>query len=183
MSYSIEFYFDSESESRIRDAWDLLANAGLPSPMRDIRHRPHLSLGIYGDLDIIGTGRALHLLVSNHDPFQAVLSNVGAFPGSEGVIFLGAVPTRELLDLHARIQIVMETFARRPYPRYGIDAWVPHCTLVSGLEGDDLSRAMNIALAIALPIDCTVVEAGITEITPTAAISIIRHPFAFPCLP
>ena len=82
------------------------------------------------------------------------LSNIGTFPDS-GVVYLGVTVTRPLLDLHREVSKVLSPAVDTPFlDLYDDGAWIPHCTVGSGLSPWMLGEAVEwLSERVSLPID------------------------------
>ena len=58
MPFALELALDHDSAKVVRTAWRALAAAGFPL-MADLGANPHVSLGIWDDIDIAGMRAAL----------------------------------------------------------------------------------------------------------------------------
>ncbi len=168
MPFAVEMYMDVDSEARIRDTWEALAEAGIKSSMPDAGYRPHVSLGVCEDLDVDGLAKELSSFAESVSPFELTLSSVGLFPSSEGVIFLGVTPTRRLLDVNGAFHQFFGKYAKSQRD-YHVGRWVPHCTLAFDLPDGMLSEAIEVCRRMSLPIHSRVEEIGIAEVSPRSA--------------
>jgi len=100
--FAIEMYFDRTSEMAVQTIWDALAAAGLPSLAGIPGCRPHVSLGVCGNLDVPSFSVALSGFAGSMAPFPITFSGIGVFSTEEGVLYLGVTVTRALLALHER---------------------------------------------------------------------------------
>ncbi|MEL6346496.1 MAG: 2'-5' RNA ligase family protein [Myxococcota bacterium] len=150
MGYSVEMYFDPETEAQIQAVWDALAEAKLGDDMGALGFHPHVSLGLCEDLDEKTFRPLLETFAEAHLPFEMTLSMVGLFPGD--VLFLGPVMDAALLKTHTAFSKMFRRHAKEPSPLYFVGRWVPHCTLTMNLRPDERGGAVNIALDVALPL-------------------------------
>ena len=102
MPFVVELYFDSSTEEHIRSAWKAIDEAGISASMLEGGYRPHISLGVCSHLDVNAFKSELATFAETIEPFPLSLSSIGIFPTSEGVVFLGATVTEQLLNVHAR---------------------------------------------------------------------------------
>ncbi|MEV2267878.1 2'-5' RNA ligase family protein [Nonomuraea africana] len=92
------------------------------------------------------------------------LSSLGLFPGAEGVLFLGATVTHELLTFHNRVHAALANQSIKHWPCYLPGNWVPHCTLAVGLKREEVMRATELLHDFA-PIVAVVSAIGRTDTT------------------
>jgi 2'-5' RNA ligase len=165
-------YFDEDADADVRRLWQRLADAGLPSlaVRTHRRHRPHVSLIVAESLAAADLARLRPVL----NAYQPVLHLhvLGTFPGSEGVLFLGATVSADLLAFHADVHAALagQPVEHRPY--YLPGNWVPHCTLAECLDEAEAAKALGLLLGYQ-PITATVTSAGIKD-TRTGKITSLR---------
>ncbi len=99
-------------------------------------------------------------------PLECSLASVGVFPTEEGVVFLAPVVTRELLDLHQEFQMRLDEFGARCSAYYRPGAWVPHCTLATGVARAAVPQAVPVCLDAALPIRARFERVALVEFWP-----------------
>ena len=161
--FAVEMLLDSTADARVRAIWRALADRGLPSPLLAAGHSPHVSLAVADGLDVDALVPRLEALLALEQAPRAVLAHASVFGTKDGVVFLGAVATRELLDLHARCFPIFETAAVKPWAYYRPGAWVPHCTIASGLAPEQVGQAIQICVEAGLPIEAGLVGAAVVE--------------------
>jgi 2'-5' RNA ligase len=174
--FSVELFFDPPGEARVRELWARLRAAGLPSRLLTGGHMPHVSLAVCDELDPGEFAVELERFAAGERPVGLSLVSVSTFATAEGVLFLGAVKTRALLELHERFFPRFEKAARRPWDYYRPPQWVPHCTLDIGLDPAQLAAAFPICVGAGLPIEVVAESAALVE--PRRARVLARVPFA-----
>jgi hypothetical protein len=142
--FSVELLPDPELDRAVRDDWDRLLAADLPSAGRNPApsNRPHITLAVRDRLDPSAFGGVADML--------PVALELG------GVVLLGhknryvlarhVVVSAPLLAIHRAVA----ELAGPPEPHYtntGIDRWTPHLTLARGLTADRLAVAMRLIKA------------------------------------
>ncbi|MFF5209040.1 2'-5' RNA ligase family protein [Streptosporangium sp. NPDC000396] len=161
MVAALELYLDPIAEKRIRTLWDALARAGVPT-MRDLldgRHRPHVSLISAPELDGPGVAAALEGMDAA-PPLDLRFDFVGQFLGR--VLWLGPVPTAELLAHHAAVHERLGKAGISGFDVYRPDRWVPHCTLSMRVPRPMLLEGIRLCMDV-LPIEATVVAAAVAD--------------------
>jgi 2'-5' RNA ligase len=167
MGYAIELFCDHESEKAVCEIWDGLGAAlGQPS-LSELGARPHVSLAVYSDgLYTTGFRERLLEFAQSVSPFEFMLSSVGAFPGSEGVVFLAPVATRQLLAVHARFHEVFAQYDEPGTAYYLPGNWVPHCTVAIDLAAAEVREAVGYCREAFQPITGRFEEIGLVEFRP-----------------
>jgi 2'-5' RNA ligase len=173
--FAVELFFDPSGEARVRELWARLQMAGLPSQLLTEGQMPHVSLAVCDELDPGPFAAELERFAAGERPLGLSLVSVSTFATAEGVLFLGAVKTRALLELHERFFPRFEKAARRPRDYYRPEHWVPHCTLDVGLAPAQLAVALPICVGAGLPIE--VVAESVALVEPRRANVLERFPF------
>jgi len=174
--FSLEIFFDGAADAQVRRLFRRIADAGLPSLLLERGLAPHVSLAVCDELSPEELAPMLAQFAARERPQRLALATAATFATAEGVLFLGAVVTPALLDLHARSYALFERAARAPWSHYRPGAWVPHCTLTTGLDPRQLASAIQICVeAGVLPIAATAESVAIVE--PRRAQVHARFPF------
>jgi 2'-5' RNA ligase len=173
MAHALEMYFDDVADAAVRELWQRLTDAGLPSlaTRTHRRHRPHVSLAVaesLADADLA----PLRSVLSAHQP-TLQLYVLGTFPGRGGALFLGVQVTAELLAFHAQVHAALGGQPIEHWPYYQPGNWVPHCTLAEGLDQAEAGSAFGL-LAGYEPIAAMVLAAGIKD-TVTGSITLLTE--------
>src|SRR6516225_1908828 len=101
----------------------------------------HISLAVYEDLPAERFVADLARFAAVLEPLVVQLANIGIFTGARSVVFLGPVPTEELLALHRRFHDEFSAFAGSCWGHYRRGYWVPHVTLGMNAGSAALQRA------------------------------------------
>jgi len=175
VNFAVELFFDAAADARVRAIWRRLAEAGLPSPLQVHGLTPHVSLAACSKLVPARLAAGLAAFASAEPAQRIALANPATFATREGVLYLGAVVTRPLLDLHAGFFALFERVAESPWDYYRPGSWVPHCTLSLGLGPAELAAAIQICVGLELPIEATLESVAIVE-NPSGVVH-ARFPF------
>lgn len=168
MPFVVELYFDPSTEASIRGAWTAIDEVGISDSMPKSGYRPHVSLGVCDHLETDSLVQELSTFAESITPFRLSLSNIGIFPTSEGVIFLGVTVTDQLLNIHRRFHKIFKKHAQEQREYYAVGRWTPHCTLAFGLSEEQIVEAVTICRQITLPILAEVKEIGVVKVSPTS---------------
>jgi hypothetical protein len=144
MVAALELYFDPAATRRVRTLWTALEESGIASMKGLIggRHRPHLSLIGAPELD----GPAIAAALDGFDtapPLRLRLDHIGQFVGR--VLWLGPVPSAELLSHHAAVHSRLEAAGIGGFDMYRPGAWVPHVTLSMRVPHSKMGAASGCA--------------------------------------
>jgi hypothetical protein len=162
-------YFDDRADAAVRKLWQALAEAGLPSlaTYTHRRHRPHVSLAVAESLAAADLTQLRTVLTSRRRVLQLYV--LGTFPGGDGVLFLGAAVTADLLAFHRDVHGALAGQPVEHSPHYLPGSWVPHCTLAEGLDKATAAMAFGLLYGYE-PITATVAAVGIKD-TATGAVA------------
>ena len=168
MPFVVELYFDPSTEERIRGAWKIIDEAGVSDSMPKGGYRPHISLGVCDHLETDSLAQELSTFAASITPFRLSFPNIGIFSTSEGVVFLGATVTEELLSVHSAFHEIFKKHAQDQREYYTVGSWVPHCTLAFGLSEGQIVEAVTVCRQIDLPISAEVKRIGMVKVSPTS---------------
>jgi 2'-5' RNA ligase len=174
MSFAVQLYFDPGSDTAIRNLWEAVASAGVPFPLRDSGNRPHVSLAIYGEIDVPVCASRLNVFAQTRSPFALSIASLGIFSAEKTVVFLAPIVSPTLLDLHRQVHQLLQDAASLPAAHYLPGHWTPHCTLATRVPPQCLSQAVGIGLGISFPFSLSIEEIGIIEYPPVTPL------FSFP---
>ncbi|GHJ48660.1 2'-5' RNA ligase [Catellatospora sp. TT07R-123] len=161
MTAALELYFDQATTFRLRRLWDALEAEGIPS-LRDLthrKHRPHLSITSAEVLDGPAVQEALGDLPAA-PPLKLTFDHIGQFLGR--VLWLGPVPTRELLDHQAAVHARLAAAGIETGSFYQPGSWVPHCTLSMRVPLVRMTDAIRLCLDV-LPVEATFTGAAVAD--------------------
>ncbi|MFF2172917.1 2'-5' RNA ligase family protein [[Kitasatospora] papulosa] len=133
--HSVELLPDLATERAVREAWERLARAGLPS-MAAHRHptnRPHLTLAT-ADTLLTETRALLDEALEAALPLPVALDGLVRFRGRRPVLAWAVRPDDALLRLHRTVWRTLREApgSGRPNPLHDPGRWVPHLTLGRG---------------------------------------------------
>jgi len=163
MNFAVELLFDDVADARVRELWERIAAAGLPSRLLELGNAPHVSLGVCAELDPVAFAAELSIFAAREPKQHATLVSLGTFSNREGAVFLGLIATPELLALHARFDSVFVACAREPREYYRPGRWVPHCTLTTALDPSQVGAALRVCAEVPLPIQARLESIALVE--------------------
>jgi hypothetical protein len=142
MVHSVELVFDPDTEAAVREIWNGLREAGIPSQAP--ASRPHVTLTvaerIESDVD--------EMLASLNDrfPLGCVVGAPLLFGRSQLILTRLIVPTAELLAVHADVHRLCLPHVRAgPMANSLPGQWTGHTTLARRVNANHLGRALRIA--------------------------------------
>ena len=150
MPTAIQMHFDSQTDSTIRDVWLLLSLHNISSRPITNSHTPHLTIH-YGELDNPESYEWPSKIQSK--PFCIQFTKVNTFGADSGILFLSPEENTHLsylnavFDADANFDVVDRLY--RP------ESWIPHCTLATRLNAEQMRSALCLLQEIKLPIMAT----------------------------
>lgn len=145
MAHSVELLLDPASESAIREIWQSLAAAGMPSQasVTSPTNRPHITVvaarHITGDVD--DALRALPLRF----PLPAVIGAPLIFGGPRLTLARLVVPSPALLELHEAVyRISLAHCDGGVFSHCAPGQWTPHVTLGRRFTDEQIGAALAV---------------------------------------
>jgi hypothetical protein len=148
--YAIELYLEDKYASMIKSLWQRLADEGITTTMLDNGCEPHITLGVFEDLDV---DASIILLDPFFDTVQVPrldFAVLGCFPATK-VLHCPPTVTYSLLALHSQFHEVISPVVSNPILYYQPGYWVPHCTIAIDVTVEMLARALDNVLEVWQP--------------------------------
>lgn len=164
MLYAIELFLDEGFEQKVRDLWQGLKEDNISTYLLNMGSRPHVSLGVYHDIDTADCILKLQTVCQKIKGISLRFSAIGIFTSPKPCVFLAPVVTKDLLDIHERIQTVFSDLDDTGYEVYRRGAWVPHCALDIANELSQAQAVADDVLPRFLPIKAKVIGMGLVAI-------------------
>jgi 2'-5' RNA ligase len=143
MVQTVELVLDEHLDRSVRDEWELLREAGLPSQARHTgpSNAPHVTLAVAEavDDDVEQALRAVDHAIGA----TLRLGGLLVFPGRRFVLSRVVVPSEPLLRTHRAVQAAMDGVPGRP-DSTAVDGWTPHVTLARRLDAEQLAVALGL---------------------------------------
>jgi len=161
---AIELLFDAGLERAVSGILVELRDAGLPSPLLTWTVPPHVSL-ILGGAAVNELERAVAEFAAATPSIPVALDGVGTFGGDNGVVFLGPLVDRALLDLHRAAHEALGPHVPERDPRYLPGRWMPHCTVSVGLDEEQVPAAVALCRRREFPLTGRATRIAIHDVT------------------
>ena len=148
---SVELLLDPATDTRVRDQWQLLVEAGLPSQARHTgpTNAPHVTLAVRDAVDLAAEPRLREVAATL--PLPVRLGPVAVFGRHRYVLVLLLVVDTRLLALHAAVAAALGRHGLGD-PLTEPGRWTPHVTLARGLGAVEVGRALE-ALGGGTPVE------------------------------
>jgi len=166
MGYAVQLYFDSGLEASLLGVRSALTRAGVTPTLERLGDRPHVSLAV---LDRVPVQRCIAMVeqfAESQRPFRATFAAFGAFPTSQGVVYLTPTPSAELLDAHRSMHRLLTELGADVHEHYVPDAWIPHSTIGFELSSEEVALALSWLHENFKPLDGMYSSMGLIEFAP-----------------
>ncbi|KAA0111811.1 2'-5' RNA ligase family protein [Mycolicibacterium sp. P1-5] len=157
MVHSIELLLDDRADAAIRQLWQVLADAGLPSQVRvtSDTNRPHITV-IAAERVAPDVDESLAELVDPL-PLDIVLGAPVVFGGGRLTLARLAVASGALLALHEQVYNRSEPHVSNLFAHSKPGQWTPHVTLGRRFTPAQIGQALAAVEGIATDIPASIV--------------------------
>ncbi|MCP2250882.1 2'-5' RNA ligase family protein [Lentzea aerocolonigenes] len=161
--HALVAFFDDEADKKVRDLWRQVGT--------EHEYPPHLT---YAIASTIGPKVRKELRTDLERLWMPDLwlHTLSTFSTVENVLMLAAVVDAELLAVHSAIHDVLASNVKNPSAYYLPGSWVPHCTLVHGID-DEAMKAAFAKIFPVEPIRAKVREVSVVD-TQTGEIDVLK---------
>jgi 2'-5' RNA ligase len=164
--YAVQLYFDQKMEDDFFIFRESLYKLGINPVLGKLDDRPHVSLGVFGDVDIDRVVEITSTFARLCTQLPAQLDAFGAFPTSSNVLYLLPVPSQPLLKLHTQYHEILQKEKILSSNYYLPGQWVPHCTLEFELSDEQFNLAFQLCKKHFSPIHGTFASIGVIAFRP-----------------
>ena len=141
MIQTVELVLDHDLDRAVRDEWQLLRDADLPSQARHTgpSNAPHITVAVADAIDDSAENALRSIDAATGGRIR--LGGLLVFTGRRFVLSRSVVPTEALLRTHRAVQDALGGAPGRP-DTTAVDGWTPHVTLARRLDPDQLATAL-----------------------------------------
>ena len=163
MAYGVSGWFDVATEARVRSVWGALHAEGLCSVLHEGPYRPHVTFGVYEEMDVEALRAELGAFAGGVAPLECKLAYAGLFNNEPPVLFLAMTLSPATLNLHFEIhgRMAKHGAGAKPYCLPG--RWNPHCTLSPAIDQETLPKAWALVQKAELPIVGRIDRLGLVD--------------------
>ncbi|MBO5166361.1 MAG: 2'-5' RNA ligase family protein [Lachnospiraceae bacterium] len=138
MQYAIELYYDKETEQKLFNLANRIAEEKLSTKFLKWKTRPHLTLACFNDVDEEKCMEQLNRFAQTHQSMPAYIGSVGMFNDTR-TIFASPVMNDGMYQFQKELHEYLQDFDTTGWEWYCPNRWVPHCTLaLTGEDEDDV---------------------------------------------
>lgn len=128
MQYAVELYYDEETEKKLYQLAEGLADNGITAKFLEWKTRPHLTLACFNDVNETLCTERLKSFADNHKRMPAYIGSIGMFNDSK-TVFVSPVMNRGMYQFQYELHNSLSDFDTQGWEWYLPDRWVPHCTV------------------------------------------------------
>jgi 2'-5' RNA ligase len=156
MAHSIELLLDERADRAVRDTWQRLADAGLPSQLKvsSDTNRPHITVvaaeRIAPDVD------GLLAELADSVPLAVTLGAPLVFGGDRLTLARLVIPSDRLLSLHDEVDEICRPFVSNFFAHSRPGRWTPHVTLGRRFTPTQVGEALAAVDGIAADIRASI---------------------------
>lgn len=173
MSSTIELFLDQHTCKVIRSVWKVLEEKKIGAPLYSTGAFPHISLFTYEKIDETRCREVLTEAAERIAKLSIRFSHLGTFRQKKNVVYLGAERTEEMDELREQISAGLTQYSDTLWPYYGSESWIPHSTMATDLQREELERARETASRIiTLPLISRAHKVALVEFAP------VKHIFS-----
>lgn len=172
--YALQLYFDPVTDTIVRGLWHRFDQMSIARRLHESANRPHLTLAVYADLDVVRAEQTLIEFARFRAPFSLTFSSLGSFSYPADVAFLAPTVTVDLLRFHRLVHQAFAKIGMDPHEYYLPGFWVPHCTIAFHMEAHALPMVFEASHDLRLPLTGAVTEIGVVEVSPTTPLFSIK---------
>lgn len=167
MAFAVSLRFDSGVAEAVSMHWRRIAEAGISRSMLDLGYPPHVTLGVYEQLEVDTAIAACDRVFEAAEQIAVTLTNVTTFGAGSGVCYAGLAVSPDLMRLHAGTVVAL---GQECHPHYRAGSWIPHCTLATGVADVDIGRAVTILQRQWQPLSGVFEAAELVRFTPVVGV-------------
>lgn len=166
MAFAVVLYFEEKNEREFLRIWNTLASEGLSTDLVKAEIRPHITLGIFDELNCQPCESQLAKVAAQTRPIEFQITYLGMFTHPEPVVFAAPTITAELIAFHQKLHEILADESKNPWEMYLPGKWVPHCTLALGFEIGQLEKVFKKCLELKLPMQIKTNQVGVVDFQP-----------------
>ncbi len=136
MVYAIEMYFDKETERKLFDLAQKVAEEKISTKFLEWKTKPHVTLACFNDIDEADCIEKLKDFAQQHKKMSANLESVGMFNDTK-TVFINPTMNRVMYQMQNSLYESLKDFDTKGWEWYLPNEWIPHCTIALTGEDDD----------------------------------------------
>lgn len=142
-AYALVCFLDNETEQYIRKLWKGLSENNISKyGVESEDKRPHITIADYDTLNKEAFIDLMNKFYDDKVKVDITLNILGTFINS-GTLFISPTLSNELLDFHKIHHEYFEVFNDNENSFYLPSRWIPHCTIASRLNEENMVSAFE----------------------------------------
>lgn len=174
MDYGVILYFDDRNSNYIDNLRNKVYDNRVNSHTIDSGIRPHITLASFECENISEFIDNLKDFLKNEKSFKVNFSSIGIFPFGKKVVYLSPVLDSNLSGIHQRFYESFDSEDLNYTVHYLPDNWVPHCTIASRLDFNEVTKAVTTLQDEFKPIKAMVKYIGVIQGDPVKELACIK---------
>jgi hypothetical protein len=166
MGHAVQLYFDPGLELSLLRVRSALTRAGVTPTLERLGDRPHVSFAVLNTVPVQRCIAMIEQFAKTQAAFRASFAAFGAFPGSQGVVYLTPTPSAALLDAHREMHRLLSDLGATIHEHYVPEAWIPHSTVGFELSSEEVAIALSWLHGNFKPVEGMFRSVGVIEFTP-----------------
>ncbi len=171
MGLGLAFLFDGKLEAKIQSLVEFMAGSELNSNLADEGKRPHLSLALFDQADNKALIKMAEDCFDGLSALDISFQSVGMFAHQKKIVYLAAVPTIKLLQVHRNIHREIEKADIDTREFYLPAQWIPHCTAAYDLQEKKFMDALTTCVNSGFPYRGRLEKLAVMEFEPVNIIA------------
>lgn len=135
MQYAIELYYDEDTENKLFQLSEGIADKKISTKFLEWKTRPHLTLACFNDVDELLCIEKIKKFAESHKVMPAYIGSIGMFNDTK-TIFVSPVMNSGMYQFQRELHDSLKNFDTNGWEWYHPDHWVPHCTIALTKEDD-----------------------------------------------
>ncbi|TAK45956.1 MAG: 2'-5' RNA ligase family protein [Betaproteobacteria bacterium] len=177
MGYAVQLYFDPDLEARLLQVRAALTRTGVTPTLERLGDRPHVSLAVLEELPVPRCVAMLEQFARTHMAFRASFAAFGAFPTSQGVVYLSPTSNDGLFDAHRSMHRLLTELGAAIDKHYIPETWIPHSTIGFELSTKEVAVALSWLHNNFRPVEGMFASIGVIEFPPVKQLAVFNlHP-------
>ncbi len=143
MPYALSIKATGPTAAKLRDLWSVFSRFESEPSMQALDYPPHVTLAIYDRIEEPVLRNALTSVFDRHPALELRFESLRCFDDPGFVVWAAPERSESLSEAFAAVHELIDPSICREHYRPG--NWIPHCTLATGVTGDFLAAARELA--------------------------------------
>ena len=164
MIYALEMFFDINTERKIMNYYTDIKENGISSYLLDIENIPHITIGVFNDIDLDRTNETLKVYCSKIEKFKIRFGSIGIFTQPKSCVFIAPDITGKFIELHKSLHQAFNYCFAQGFEYYLPDKWIPHCAVDISNDINVVCRSTEYLIKTFKPFEALITHIGWVEV-------------------